>query len=119
MRPYVAVLCLVAAFLFSNTSSAEDAEQGSTLYRAYCAQCHGLEGDGYGVNALYMAVQPKDHREAKEMRARTDEDLFTAIKFGGSAVSKSVLMPAWENNLDDDEIHALVAYLRQLSGTGD
>ena len=46
--------------------------------------------------------------------ARTDEDLFKAIKHGGKAVNKSVLMPNWNANLSDDDIHSLVAYLREL-----
>ncbi|WP_417317189.1 c-type cytochrome [Emcibacter sp.] len=94
---------------------ASDLKTGAVLYKAYCTQCHGLEGDGYGVNAGYMDVQPRDHTEAKEMNARSDEDLFKAVKFGGSAVNKSVLMPSWGNNLSDDEIRSLVSYLRVLS----
>ncbi len=94
--------------------SYSDPMMGGKLYQTYCVQCHGVEGDGYGVNVEYMEVLPRDHTETDEMAARTDEDLFKAIKFGGKAVDKSVLMPNWDGNLNDDEIHALVAYLRQL-----
>lgn len=108
-------LLLIALLSIAKPVLAVEIEEGQQLYKAYCSQCHGLEGDGYGVNAPFMAVQPKDHTEAKEMNARTDDDLFKAIKFGGKAVNKSVLMPAWEHNLSDKDISALVAYLRKLS----
>ncbi len=61
-----------------------------------------------------MSIQPRDHTDSAEMGARTDADLFKAIKEGGKAVNKSVLMPSWKANLGYDDIHALVAYLREL-----
>ncbi|VAW88718.1 hypothetical protein MNBD_GAMMA18-2298, partial [hydrothermal vent metagenome] len=72
----------------------------------------------FGVNAPDMEVAPKDHTETAEMKARSDADLFKAIKQGGKAVDKSVLMPNWDANLSDDEIRDLVIYLRVLSNTG-
>ncbi len=90
------------------------ADRGKELYRIYCTQCHGVQGNGKGVNAATLSVQPRDHTDTGEMSARTDEDLFKAIKHGGKAVNKSVLMPNWNANLGDDDIHSLVAYLREL-----
>jgi len=87
---------------------------GEMLYQVYCVQCHGLEGDGYGINVVDMEVLPKDHTDTEEMKARTDDDLFKAIKHGGKAVDKSVLMPNWDANLSDDQINDLVKYLRVL-----
>lgn len=114
----LATLALFITVTNSQVLMAADAEYGQTLYRAYCAQCHGLEGDGFGVNSPDMEVAPKDHTETAEMQTRNDADLFKAIKDGGKAVDKSALMPNWDANLSDDEIHALVAYLRVLSKTG-
>jgi cytochrome c oxidase cbb3-type subunit 3 len=91
-----------------------DEGHGKVLYEIYCTQCHGMNGDGGGINVPDMSVQPRDHTDPQEMGARTDEDLAKAIKHGGKAVDKSVLMPAWEGNLDDEQIADLVAYLREL-----
>lgn len=93
---------------------AADAENGKALYQAYCTQCHGLAGNGKGINMPHLSVQPRDHTDTAEMSARTDEEIFRAIKLGGQAVNKSVLMPNWGGNLSDEEIRDLVAYLRQL-----
>lgn len=89
-------------------------ESAEDIYRTYCWQCHGMNGDGQGLNVRDMSVQPRDHTDAGEMSGRTDEELFKAIKEGGQAISKSVLMPPWGGNLSDEEIWGLVAYLREL-----
>jgi len=89
---------------------------GEDLYRTYCAQCHGLQGNGKGINVRDMSVQPRDHTDSKYMAGRTDDELRTAIVDGGQALSKSVLMPPWGSVLEPQEVDALVAYLRKLCG---
>ena len=71
-----------------------------------------------GVNIPDMSVQPRDHTDSKEMSARSDAELFKAIKEGGRAVDKSLLMPAWRGVLSDEQINGLVRYLRQLCKCG-
>lgn len=89
-------------------------ESGEALYKTYCAQCHGMHGDGMGINVRDMSVQPRDHTDAAAMSARSDQILFDAVKGGGQAINKSVLMPPWEGALSDEEIHRLVDYMRVL-----
>ncbi len=88
-------------------------EKAEDNYKTYCWQCHGMNGNGNGINVRDMSVQPRDHTYGKEMASRSDEELFMAIKEGGPAVSKSVLMPHWDGIFSDEEIHDLVRYLRQ------
>lgn len=87
---------------------------GKDLYTMYCTQCHGVNGDGQGVNAASMSVQPRSHIEKEEMAQRLDEELYKVIEQGGVSINKSVLMPAWKDNLSPEQINALVAYLRKL-----
>lgn len=105
---------LAAAMLCLPGLAHADADRGQQLYKVYCTQCHGVNADGKGINAAHMSVQPRDHTDTKEMSARTDEELFKVIKHGGKSINKSILMPAWGGNLNDDDIHALVAHLRKL-----
>lgn len=95
-------------------ASADDVERGKLLYQIYCTQCHGITGTGKGVNAPQLSVQPRDHTDRSEMTVRTDAEIFKAIKFGGQSVNKSILMPNWDGNLDDESINDIIAYLRQL-----
>lgn len=111
---HVAALIGVMSMTVPTPSQAGDARHGQALYKSYCTQCHGLAGNGKGINTPHLSVQPRDHTDRAEMSARTDDDLFKAIKQGGQAVNKSILMPNWDGNLSDDEIRDLVAYLRQL-----
>lgn len=86
-------------------------------YNTYCVQCHGVNRDGNGINSKVMSVKPRDHTDTKAMGDTPDETLFKAIKEGGLAVSKSVLMPTWGAVLDDGQINEMVAYLRYVSKT--
>ncbi len=89
-------------------------ETAADNYRTYCVQCHGMEGNGKGVNIRDMSVQPRDHTDAKAMSTRTDDMIFKVIKEGGLAIDKSVLMPPWGDTLSDDEIRDMVQHLRKL-----
>jgi len=92
-------------------------ETGKRLYVSICAYCHGVGGDGFGLNAPNLAVPPRDHTDSAYMATRSDEQLFEVIKYGGAAQGKSTLMPPWGGRLSDREITALVAYLRALTRT--
>ena len=83
-------------------------------YQWYCAQCHGVKGDGDGINAKFLTVPPRNHTKAEYLETRTDEQFFQAIKFGGLSVGRAPCMPAWGNTLSDSTIHELVRYIREL-----
>jgi len=106
--------CVTFALLALSANAYGDSNYGEKLYEIYCTQCHGINGDGKGVNAATMSVAPRDHTDTKEMSARTDEELFKVIKHGGKAINKSILMPVWGGNLSDEDINALVSHLRKL-----
>jgi mono/diheme cytochrome c family protein len=105
---------IALAVVFGPTGSrAETAEEN---YRLYCAQCHGIQGNGQGINQTTdgLGVSPRDHTNAKEMSKLSDRELRLAIAEGGDAVQKSELMPGWGKTLSTGEIDDLVLYLRKL-----
>ncbi len=108
----LAVLTGVAMMIIP--AAAMSRETARDNYNTYCVQCHGVRGNGMGVNIRDMSVQPRDHADARTMSARSDADLFKVIKEGGLSISKSALMPPWGSTFTDDEIHGLVQYLRKL-----
>ena len=107
-KVFLLMVLLAAAF------PAQAKETAADNYKAYCVQCHGMEGNGKGVNIRDMSVQPRDHTDAKSMSGRSDEMLFKVIKEGGSSISKSILMPPWGGTLSDEEIQDLVLHLRAM-----
>ncbi len=107
-------LMLALAVVFGPTGSrAESAEEN---YRLYCAQCHGVQGNGQGINQTMdgLGVSPRDHTNAKEMSKLSDRELRLAIAEGGDAVQKSELMPGWGKTLSRGAIDELVVFLRKL-----
>ena len=118
MKLHPVLAAAAAALLAAGTShAAEPSPHAVKLYNTYCVQCHGVNRDGNGINSATMAVKPRDHTDSKAMGDTPDDVLFKAIKGGGLAVGKSVLMPRWEDVISDDEIKELVAYLRYVSTT--
>ena len=89
-------------------------EETRQTYQWYCSQCHGLKGKGDGINAKFLTVPPRNHTKAAYLETRTDEQLFEAIKFGGLSVGRAPCMPAWGHTLEEDTIHSLVRYIREL-----
>jgi len=87
---------------------------GRALYQAHCAVCHGPtgKGDGPGMKVVRQPVQ--DFTDAAAMASRDDRFLAEIIKKGGSQFGRSNAMPAWGMKLSDDEISALVVYIRSL-----
>lgn len=83
-------LILLALFSQIDTAYAESAHDN---YRTYCMQCHGLAGDGMGVNIQDMSVQPRNHTDKKTMGTRTDTELFKVIKEGGLLSTNHLLCP--------------------------
>ncbi len=112
----LAVICLLLA-VAPDARATGDPADAELAYRTYCTPCHGLAGNGKGINVPAMAVQPRDHTDSREMGTRSDQDLFNAIIGGGPAVGKSALMPPWRAVFDDAQVAALVKHLRKLSHT--
>jgi mono/diheme cytochrome c family protein len=96
--------------------AAQNKGRAEQNYQFYCAQCHGLSGNGKGINGIAgaLSVSPRNHTRAKQMGELSNDELQTGITGGGDAVNKSGLMPAWGNTLSPVEIEELVNYLRTL-----
>lgn len=86
---------------------------GQALYASTCASCHGPE-------ALGLEGLGKDLTTSKFAIDLSDDDLVAFIKKGRPASdpdnTTGVDMPAKGGNpaLSDDDLHAIVAYLRTL-----
>jgi mono/diheme cytochrome c family protein len=94
---------------------------GRGLYRKHCTSCHGVTGNGRGVNALSADVYPRDFRAGKfkfKSTARgykpTKEDLFHTIRHG---IAATPMQPIKE--LSDEDVYALVDYVIYLSWRGE
>lgn len=92
--------------------------EGRDTYRAACAACHGLQGDGRGPAARSLTPRPRDFtagvfklRSTPSGALPTDLDLFRTISQG----IPGTWMPAWEELLNERERWALVEYVKTLA----
>ncbi len=89
-----------------------DEEAVDAIYMQRCSQCHGEEGDGFGVAAEYMYPAPRDFTLGlfkykttdADSEFPSDEDLRQTIREGLPGTA----MPGWEDYLSDAEIDALI-----------
>jgi mono/diheme cytochrome c family protein len=110
----VAFVALCVALLAACASDAGDAGggsaqagDGSALYAANCAACHGadLRGTGMGPSQLSIVYEPNHH---------PDDSFRTAIRNGVSPHHWDFgPMPA-VSGLDDEEITVIIAYVREV-----
>lgn len=96
------------------TPSGAPPDDPATVYRRFCAPCHGLTGDGDGYNAPFLSVRSTAHASAAYMSTRSDDALYDAIAGGGYIMNRSARMPPYGGTLSAAQIRGLVAYLRTL-----
>src|SRR5216683_1635695 len=82
------------------------------LYLGLCATCHGADGRGSWRATLFL-IRPGDLADSTRMAGHTDQYVSEIIKNGGAPIGRPG-MPAFGGALSDDDIRALVAYLRTL-----
>ena len=81
---------------------------GAGHFHGGCAFCHGAPGLPRNPVALSMLPPPPDLQSA--MRPWRDRELFWIVRHG----IKYTGMPAWPAQQRDDEVWAVVAFLRRL-----
>ncbi|HRQ90885.1 MAG TPA: cytochrome c, partial [Bacteroidia bacterium] len=126
---FLAVVALAAAFpvFADDPAGAEQGDdkrqefhlymKGRYVYQRNCVDCHGATGRGNGPWAEGLAVKPRNFRSGI-FKFRTtaygtlpvDGDLRRTIRSGISGTT----MPIFAN-LQDEEVDALVVYLKSLS----
>jgi mono/diheme cytochrome c family protein len=89
---------------------------GKRLNDQYCDRCHNSESTVERVsNFDNLDIKPHPFSEGDALNKISNADLTAIISYGGPALNKSALMPAWGNTLSKTDIQALIAYIRAIS----
>jgi mono/diheme cytochrome c family protein len=109
--------------------ASEQEKKGHELYAHYCMHCHGENGrQNEGFNWSSMPdPKPKDLSNKSEMSTFKDEEIFNTISRdmkdtspGGDKIGDDDFavptMPTFKHTLSEDEIWAIVGYVRTLHG---
>ena len=90
------------------------AEKGKALYDKFCASCHGEKGDGNGPAAPKMDPKPRDFTNKEAMKVMKDEHILKVVRDG-----KDVLplfgMRAWKDDLTEEQINDVAAYVKSFA----
>ena len=104
------IIVLTIALLIAAPLAAR-ATDAKTSWANNCAQCHGANGKG--DTKMGKMLNAMDLTDPKKQSSFTDAKAATAIKDGIKQNGKTT-MKAFGGKLSDDEIKALVAYVRTL-----
>jgi len=109
LKNSLAVLILMGAALFvaGTRFQAAPPPDGAALFKQKCAMCHGADGKGYAAIKTPDLTDPKWQKNAK------DKDIAEVIKNG----KKGTAMPAFSDKLKEEEIQAIVGYIRSLDSS--
>ena len=115
--------------LVAGGCASEQQKRGKELYAHYCLHCHGENGrQNEGFNWSSMPdPKPKDLSNKSEMGTFKDEDIFYTVSRdmkdtspGGDKIGDDDFavptMPTFKYTLSEEEIWAIVGYVRTLHG---
>lgn len=83
-------------------------ERGLALFRRHCVQCHGAPG--VAPEPFSLALRPLPTPLARTGLDREPAHVYWVVKHG----IKMTGMPAWEFRMEDDDLWAVVAFVRHL-----
>jgi mono/diheme cytochrome c family protein len=84
--------------------------RGGIVYENYCVLCHGLLADGRGRAAKLYNPKPANLVTS----TKSDQYKELIIRRGGGALRRSPYMPPWDDELTDEQISDVIAFLRTL-----
>ena len=107
---FVAATALAAAAWAQSSAAKRTPERN---YEENCASCHGI--DGRAKTRLGRKSGAKDLTDSVRIAKLTDQDAFNGIKFGRKNKAGEEVMDSFKKDLSDEEIQALVVYVRTFS----
>jgi mono/diheme cytochrome c family protein len=95
------------ALLTSIVVQAADSPDGAAVYKQKCQMCHGADGKGF------PAIKTPDMTDPKWQASLSDKEMTDVIKNG----KKGTPMPAFADKLKDDEIQAVIKFIRSFDSS--
>ena len=112
---YGSIFC-VAALSFCGVIAAKSQQMppdGHAIFLANCATCHGEDGRGMRTPAeVGFDLPMPNFTDCSFATREADADWSSSIHKGGPRRALVRIMPAFEDALSDDEIDAVIGYLR-------
>lgn len=103
------------------TAHADELLRGQEIFQANCAVCHGTNGSPDPDSPLVqgLGVVPANFSDALFNSREPAEDWEIVAKHGGPALGFSDKMPAFGEVLPEEDIDAVLEYVKTLGGEHD
>jgi len=85
--------------------------RGGLVYSNYCVTCHGYNADGNGRAARLHNPRPANLRASD----KNDAYIGLIVRRGGEALGRAPGMPPWAEELTDEQIKDVVAFVRSVN----
>ena len=116
----VVVAAIIALLLFHTRVDAQSVDRsalsGQELYQAACAACHGTDGRGQPIAIRGFNVDPPDFTDCSLTTAEADLDWLSVVHQGGPARAFDRMMPAFGEELTEEQIGRVIDHIRTLCG---
>lgn len=89
--------------------------QGQRIFYTNCVWCHASSTPAGPSNISNLKPTPALANDGATLNSLSDEYLQNIITLGGSAMSKSAMMPPWGMTLKQQEIRAVVSFMRAIA----
>lgn len=89
--------------------------QGKRLFYANCVWCHADATPAGPSNRSNVTPAPSLMNDGATLNGLSDEYLENMITLGGAALGKSAMMPPWGKTLTQEEIRAVIAFVRAIA----
>ena len=99
------ILAIAALMCMAMPSPAQKGREGDAIFQELCVGCHGT--DGRADTDMGKKVKAAD-LTSSDVQQQSDSELMKVVKSGQKK------MPSFADKLSDDEIKAVIAYVRQL-----
>ena len=89
--------------------------QGKRVFNNNCVWCHADATQAGPSNRSNLSPTPPLFTDGETFNSLSDDFMRNTITLGGSAMGKSAIMPPWGRTLTQDEIRAVLTYVRAVS----
>lgn len=89
--------------------------QGKRIFFEKCVWCHADSTPAGPSNRSNLSPAPALANDGTILNAMSDDYLRNIITLGGSALGKSAMMPPWGRTLTQEDVRALIAYVRAVA----
>ena len=89
--------------------------QGQRVFYADCVWCHASSTPAGPSNISNLTPAPALANDGATLNSISDDYIQNIITLGGSAMSKSAMMPPWGMTLKGEDIRAVITFMRAIA----